>query len=269
MTNKNPRPAESIAELISASEMTCVLTGAGISTESGIPDFRSPGTGLWSRPVHPRLQENSGLQSGRKKYDPMQLLSTEVMFDDPELFYTESIKILTPMLEAKPNRAHEILAEMEGAKLIQSLTTQNIDGLHYKAGSRNIYEVHGNLRTGRCLTCADETAFSTLLEKTGRGEIPPRCDKCGGMLRTNVVLFGDRLPDCFEDAHYDARTCDLMIVIGSSLAVAPVNMLPPMAKKLAIINIGETESDRHADVLYHEKASVALENIYNVIMNRS
>ncbi len=243
----NKSPAAAIAELIKESRMTCVLTGAGISTESGIPDFRSPKTGLWS------------------KYDPMELLSADVMFDDPKLFYTESIKILTPMLDAKPNRAHEILAEMETGNIIHSLVTQNIDGLHYKAGSRNIYEVHGNLRTGRCLTCLDETAFSLLLEKTAHGEVPPRCDKCGGMLRTNVVLFGDPLPECFEDAHYDARSCDLMIVIGSSLAVAPVNMLPSMAKKLVIINIGETSCDRQAEILYKEKASAALENIYTIL----
>jgi len=247
MTDKNRHPAESIAELIKESKMTCVLTGAGISTESGIPDFRSPKTGLWS------------------KYDPMKLLSTDVMFDDPKLFYTESIKILTPMLDKKPNRAHEILAEMETGKLIHSLTTQNIDGLHYKAGSRNIYEVHGNIRTGRCLTCQDEPSFSSLLEKTAHGEIPPGCDKCGGMLRTSVVLFGDRLPECFEHAHYDAQTCDLMIVIGSSLAVAPVNMLPAIAKKLVIINIGETSCDGRAEILYKEKASAALEKIYTIL----
>jgi len=245
--NDNKHPAAAIAELITSSKMTCVLTGAGISTESGIADFRSPGTGLWT------------------KYDPMQLISTGVMFDNPRLFYTESVKILLPMIDAKPNRAHEILAEMENEKLIHSLTTQNIDDLHYKAGSRNIYEVHGNLRTGRCLTCKDEPSFSSLLEKTKSGEIPPRCDKCGGVLRTNVVLFGDQLPECFEDAHYDAQTCDLMIVIGSSLAVAPVNMLPSMAKKLAIINIGETSCDRQADILYREKASTALENIYTIL----
>ena len=240
-------PAAKIADLIKSSKKTCVLTGAGISTESGIPDFRSPGSGLWT------------------KYDPMELLSTQVMFQNPKLFYSESIKILKPMTSAKPNRAHEILAELESRGLIYSLATQNIDGLHFAAGSRNIYEVHGHLRTARCVSCKEEIAFEALINKTSSGEIPPRCEVCGGLQRTNVVLFGDSLPECFEDAYHDAVSCDLMIVIGSSLAVAPVNMLPGLAAKVVIINIGRTEFDGRAAVLYNEKASTALENILRLL----
>ena len=237
--------AKEIAELIKKSEKTCVLTGAGISTESGIPDFRSPKTGLWN------------------KYDPMELLSTDVLYSNPNLFYTESLKILMPMIDASPNKAHEMLAVFEKEGYINSLTTQNIDNLHYRAGSRNIYEVHGNLRTCHCLQCQCSFDFSVIIKKSDNGEIPPLCDKCGGLLRTDVVLFGDRLPECFEDAFNDIRECGLLIVIGSSLQVAPVSMLPQAAKRLVIINIGETAYDRRADILYREKASIALINIYN------
>jgi len=237
--------AKNIAELIKKSEKTCVLTGAGISTESGIPDFRSPKTGLWN------------------KYDPMELLSTDVLYRNPKLFYTESLNILMPMIDASPNKAHEMLAVLEKEGYIYSLTTQNIDNLHYRAGSRNIYEVHGHLRTCHCMQCQRSFDFSIIIKKRDNGEIPPLCDKCAGVLRTDVVLFGDRLPECFEDAFNDARDCDLLIVIGSSLQVAPVNMLPQSAKKLVIINMGETLYDRRADILYHEKASIALTNIYN------
>lgn len=236
-------PASKISALIRESKKTCVLTGAGISTESGIPDFRSPNSGLWT------------------KYDPMELLSVGVMLNDPKLFYGESVKIFEPMMRAKPNRAHEILAELESRGLIYSLATQNIDGLHYAAGSRNIYEVHGHLRSARCVSCKEEIPFSVLLEKTAAGNIPPRCEVCGGLQRTSVVLFGDSLPECFEDAYRDAASCDLMIVIGSSLAVAPVNMLPALARRVAIINMGKTEFDRRAAVVYNEKASTALEKI--------
>lgn len=235
--------ARKIAGLILGSKKTCVLTGAGISTESGIPDFRSPGSGLWNR------------------YDPMELLSTDALYSNPALFYGEGIKILKPMMDAAPNAAHRILADMETNGYIGCVITQNIDDLHYKAGSKNIYEVHGNLRTGRCLSCGGEVGFASVVEKAASGQIPPRCDSCGGVLRTNVVLFGDRLPPCFSEAYYEARSSDLMIVIGSSLQVAPVNMLPSLCEKVAIINLGETPQDYRAAAIYREKASIALKNI--------
>jgi len=236
--------AGEIANLIKKSSRTCVLTGAGLSTESGIPDFRSPKTGLWN------------------KYDPMELLSTDTLYSNPKLFYTESLKILLPMIEALPNKAHEMLAALEKEGYIYSLTTQNIDNLHYRAGSRKIYEVHGNLRTCHCMQCGRSFDFSIIISKSDNGEIPPLCNECGGVLRTDVVLFGDRMPGCFEEAYNDISGSDLLIVIGSSLQVAPVNMLPQAARKLVIINIGETSYDRRADILYNEKASVALTNIY-------
>lgn len=237
---------EKIAQMIQKSNLTVVLTGAGISTESGIPDFRSPNTGLW------------------EKIDPMEALSTDVLYRNPKKFYEQGFKILKDMKGAKPNKAHALLAIMEKEGLISYLITQNIDNLHYDAGSKNIIEVHGNIRTGHCIKCGRQCDFSAIEEKVAKGEIPPKCI-CGGMIRPDVVLFGDNLPDCFNKALDISKRCDLMIVIGSSLQVAPVNYLPSLAKKLVIINIGETMYDKRADVLYKEKASTALEKIYDCI----
>lgn len=235
-----------IAEMIIESNLTVVLTGAGISTESGIPDFRSPKTGLW------------------EKVDPMEALSTDVLYGNPKKFYSLGFKILTGMKGAKPNKAHLILAQMEKEGLISAIITQNIDNLHHAAGSKNIMEVHGHIRTGHCMKCRKTYEFSVIEDKVANGEIPPICS-CGGTIRPDVVFFGDSLPDCFNKAWDISSRCDLMIVIGSSLQVGPVNYLPSMAKKLAIINKETTMYDGRADAVYKESASVALDNIYKMI----
>lgn len=235
-----------IANMMVDSRGTIVLTGAGISTESGIPDFRSPNTGLWNR------------------MDPMEALSTDVLYGDPVKFYHTGFKILTSMKGAKPNEAHRILAKMEQQGLIEGIVTQNIDNLHYQAGSKNIMEVHGNIRTGHCIECGKSYAFDEIESKVASGEIPPKCT-CGGMIRPDVVMFGDSLPECFNDAWEQSARSELMLVVGSSLQVSPVNYLPKLAKKLVIINIGETMYDKSADVLCPEKASYALTEIYDRI----
>ncbi|MEQ2129342.1 NAD-dependent protein deacylase [Caldanaerobacter subterraneus KAk] len=235
------------AELIKSSQKTMVLTGAGISTESGIPDFRSPGTGLW------------------ENMDPTEVLSTKVLFNSPEEFYRVGFKILSSMRNAEPNEAHYILSEMEKEGIIAGVITQNIDNLHQKAGSKKVYEVHGNTREGSCLRCGEKVSFELLEEKVAKEEIPPRCDRCGGMLRPDVVLFGDPMPHAFDLALKEVQESDLLIVIGSSLVVAPVNFLPGMVDRLIIINATETPYDYKADVVIREKASYALRNIWNLI----
>jgi NAD-dependent deacetylase len=237
---------EEIARMIIESRMTVVLTGAGISTESGIPDFRSPGSGLW------------------EKIDPMEALSAHVLYGNPVKFYSVGFKILTSMKNAKPNEAHILLTRMEKENLIHGIITQNIDNLHFQAGSKNILEVHGHIRSGHCVKCGTSHEFSEIEDKVDHGEIPPLCN-CGGMIRPDVVLFGDNLPECFNSAWELAKKCDLMIVIGSSLQVSPVSYLPGFARKLVIINSGETPYDDKADVLCRDKASYALSNIYNKI----
>lgn len=237
-----------IAEAILESRKVIVLTGAGISTESGIPDFRSPG-GIWSR-----------FDAG--------IMTSDMLYGNPAGFYKKAAVMLGFFEEirgAKPNRAHRILAEMEREGFISGVITQNIDGLHLKAGSKKVYEVHGNLKEGHCMSCGSVVGFDLLVEKIKNGNIPPRCDMCKGILRPNIVLFGDELPRCFVEATEEVANCDLLLVIGSSLEVAPVNNLPTMVKRYVIINMKRTYLDRGAYIVWNEKAGIALEAIYREV----
>ncbi len=235
---------KSAVALIKSSRKTIVLTGAGISTESGIPDFRSPGTGLW------------------EKIDPMEALSTKALYQYPKYFYEVGFPLLTSMADAEPNKAHKILAKLEDEGYIQLLVTQNIDNLHQKAGSKDVLEVHGHTRSGYCLSCYGEVSMRDMNHIIQTGEIPPRCPNCGGTLRPHVVLFGDSLPPCFDRAWGEVETGDLLIVIGSSLEVGPVNHLANLCKNLMIINLGKTAYDRRADLIIQGTASSILEQIY-------
>jgi NAD-dependent deacetylase len=237
----NSKEIERTIQLMESSKKTIVLTGAGISTESGIPDFRSPGTGLW------------------EKIDPMQALSTSILLNNPKQFYEFGFKMLTSMVDAQPNTSHYILSELESQGYISTIITQNIDNLHQKAGSKNVLEVHGHIRTGYCMNCRRETDLIKMQEKIDSGIIPPKCDYCSsGILRPSVVMFGDQLPPCFDLAWNEAENCDLLIVIGSSLEVGPVNYLAQICKKLVIINMGSTAYDHRAEVILNGKASEIL-----------
>ncbi|WP_077367167.1 SIR2 family NAD-dependent protein deacylase [Anaerosalibacter sp. Marseille-P3206] len=231
------------SDMIKNSSKTMVLTGAGISTESGIPDFRSPGSGLW------------------ENMDPMEALSTTVLYNNPKKFYSEGYKILLGMTDAKPNTAHYVLAEMEKQGYIKGVITQNIDNLHQKAGTKYLLEVHGNTREGSCTTCGKVVDINVLTEKVNNNEIPPKCNQCGGLLRPDVIFFGDMLPEDFNIALQEMEDCQLLIVIGSSLAVSPVNYLPSMAEKFIIINEGRTAMDYRCDLKIEDKAGVVLEKI--------
>jgi NAD-dependent deacetylase len=230
--------------LMKNSRKTIVLTGAGISTESGIPDFRSPGIGLW------------------EKIDPMEALSTKALYQNPKYFYEVGFQLLTSMMDAEPNKAHKILAKLEEEGYIHLLVTQNIDNLHQRAGSKEVLEVHGHTRSGYCLSCYRELPMKDMDNIIQMGEIPPRCPQCGGTLRPRVVLFGDSLPPCFDRAWREVEKGDLLIVIGSSLEVGPVNHLANLCKKLMIINLGKTAYDQRADLIIQGAASSILEEIY-------
>lgn len=219
--------ARQLADLIRGSARTVVLTGAGISTESGIPDFRTPGSGLWT------------------KVDPMEILSVTAMRTSPKRFYEFKIGLWRSLSAAQPNPAHFALAELEALSAIRCVITQNIDSLHQRAGSKNVLEVHGHMRTGRCLSCGKHLPFQTLAEQVEAGDCPPHCE-CGGILRPDVVLFEDMLTDDFEKAVQEAIQCDLMLVVGSSLEVSPANSLPQYARRVAILNLGPTQMDRGA-----------------------
>lgn len=227
--------AARLAELIREADRTVALTGAGISVPSGIPDFRSPGTGLWS------------------KVDPMEVAHIDVFQRDPERFWNFYGQRFQTLDEKRPNRAHEVLAELERAGLLEAVITQNIDRLHAKAGSSDVVEVHGSIASSSCLGCG---ASYPLEEVRGRqadeaGGVP-HCD-CGEPLKPDVVLFGELLPvDAFARAERLAASADLMLCVGSSLEVYPVAGLPEVTLaaggKVAIVTQGPTPFDAVAAV---------------------
>ena len=162
---------------------------------------------------------------------------------------------------------HFALRELEELGKIQGIITQNIDNLHTKAGSKVVYEVHGETRGVHCVDCYEEYPFTKMKEKVDSGEIPPRCDKCNGVLRPNVVMFGDMMPDDFSEALNELRDTDLLIVIGSSLTVSPVNSLPDYVDKLIIINKDKTPLDNRADVVFNESSGKVLNEILKEVKN--
>jgi NAD-dependent deacetylase len=222
---------ERLAELVRERAPIVVLTGAGISTESGIPDFRSP-TGIWS------------------EYDPQEYATIDAFLADPEKvwrFYALRFHALT---EAEPNAGHLALAELERAGLVRAVVTQNIDLLHDRAGSREVVEVHGSIRTSSCRRCGMRYPLDemlVLIEDTGA----PRCADCAEVLKPDVVFFGELLPAGAIDRAYElARSAGLLLVVGSGLEVWPVSMLPDETVRaggqVAIVNRGPTTFDDEA-----------------------
>jgi NAD-dependent deacetylase len=222
---------ERLAELVRAHRPCVVLTGAGISTESGIPDFRSP-TGIWAR------------------YDPMEYATIDAFLADPEKVWDFYGKRLNVLREAEPNAGHRALAELEARGWVRAVITQNIDRLHERAGSCALVEVHGSIRTSSCLDCGTVVPFDEVVAL-----LPvPRCPSCGRVLKPDVVMFGELLPAAqIARAEQLARQAGLMLVVGSSLEVYPVAGLPleTLAKggALAIVNRGSTPFDARADLV--------------------
>lgn len=232
-------------DLLRQAEHAVALTGAGISTPSGIPDFRSPGSGAW------------------EQVDPMEVASIYAFRRQPEAFYQWLRPMAELLIEAQPNPAHVALAQLEAHGPLKSIITQNIDALHTKAGSRTIYEVHGHLRQATCLQCHHQyDAQPFLYALATLGELP-LCPDCAGVLKPDVVLFGEVLP--FREinaAQREAATCDLMLVVGSSLEVTPVADLPMLTRqsgaRLIIVNFSETYADAWADVVIHADVAEVL-----------
>ncbi|MBF7083455.1 NAD-dependent deacetylase [Desulfallas sp. Bu1-1] len=248
MNSLQERVAE-LADILLASKKTVVLTGAGISTESGIPDFRSPG-GLWS------------------KIDPMYAFSAETFIHRPEVFYKAGLPHLTSITTARPNRAHEVLAGLEKAGLISCVITQNVDGLHQRAGSTRVLEVHGHLRSATCMSCGSKITWDHLLDKVFAGQVPPRCGDCRGIYKPDCVFFGDSMTADFTEATREATTSELLLVVGSSLEVSPVNYLPMLAGKLAIVNLGPTMADRRALLVINNRAGQTMDLLWNELHSR-
>lgn len=197
------------ARILAKANMTVALTGAGISVESGIPPFRGKG-GLW------------------EKFDPMTFAHIDAFRRDPKTVWQVLLKTLRDTLvKAQPNLAHKGLAELERRGCLRAVITQNIDGLHQKAGSHEVIEFHGSMAHHRCLTC-DQGAQAEHLDLT---ELPPRCG-CGGVLRPEIVFFGEAIPiAALSNSEQFARMCDAMLVVGTSATVEPAASIPHIAKQ--------------------------------------
>jgi NAD-dependent protein deacetylase/lipoamidase len=228
------REVERLAELLGQSRSAVALTGAGVSVPSGIPDFRTPETGLWA------------------KVDPMEVAHIAVFERDPARFWSYYRPRFQALGDKAPNRAHEALAELERRGLIDGVITQNIDRLHRAAGSENVIEVHGSIETSSCLDCGAAFGLDQvedLFDKRGVA----RCAGCGGAVKPDVVLFGELLPEeAMARATELAEGAELMLCVGSSLAVHPVAGLPALTLEgggaLAIVTKGETPYDSEAEL---------------------
>ena len=228
-----------VARLMAEQRQCVALTGAGVSAERGIPTFRSKG-GLW------------------EKYDPIEFASIEAFRKDPSKYWSLRGEFIKDYDRYQPNKAHIALAELEQMGIVQAVITQNIDGLHKKAGSKNVIEIHGNLMEIICLTCGKEYKAPNIPDG-----MPPHCS-CGGILKPNTVLFGEELPmDVFMKAQEESATCRIMLLVGTSAIVQPAASLPYLAiqngAKIIEINIENAFHD--ADYFIMEKAGTALPKV--------
>jgi NAD-dependent deacetylase len=241
---------ERLAELMDAHRPCVVLTGAGISTESGIPDFRSP-TGVWAQ------------------YDPMEYATIDAFLEDPAKVWDFYGKRLAMLDGAQPNDGHRALAELEDRGWVSAIVTQNIDRLHERAGSRVLVEVHGSIRTSSCLVCGAVVPFAEVVEL-----LPvPGCPRCGRILKPDVVMFGELLPEAaIGRALHLAATAGLLLVVGSSLEVYPVAGLPletlAAGGSLAIVNRGSTPFDSRASVTIDGGAGETLRALAGALAER-
>jgi NAD-dependent deacetylase len=232
--------AEHLAALIVEAQPCVVLTGAGVSTESGIPDFRSR-TGLWA------------------EYDPMEYATIDAFRRDPAKVWDFYSKRLGVLADAQPNAAHLALAELERLGLVEAVVTQNVDRLHHAAGSRRVVEVHGSIRTASCLACGHREEFDRLMEL-----LPvPTCAECGAVLKPDVVMFGELVPaGAIQEVSRLVRGAGLLLVVGSSLEVYPVAGLLEEARgggtRIAIVNRGPTPFDGVADLKIDASAAETL-----------
>jgi NAD-dependent deacetylase len=248
VTNDVADPVERAASLLRNARHAVALTGAGSSTRSGIADFRTPGTGMWER------------------YDPVKVASIDTFRTQPELFFRWIASLVGALAKAEPNPAHDALAAMEAKGILRAVITQNIDGLHQRAGSRQVLELHGNVRTATCIGCRLGAPTDGMIERFMECGQLPHCGRCGGLMKPDVVLFGEQLPSGTIDAALDhARRADAMLVAGSSLEVAPASHLPLTVVEhgggVIIVNLAPTFADRIAEVVLRCDVAEALPKI--------
>ncbi|NIS79448.1 MAG: NAD-dependent protein deacylase [Anaerolineales bacterium] len=244
------------ASLLRNSKHVVALTGAGISTPSGIPDFRSPGSGLW------------------EQFDPMQVASLSAFRYNPEQFYAWIHPLANLVFNAAPNPAHLALARLEARGFLVGIVTQNIDNLHQRAGSKQVLELHGHLREATCVSCF--TVFSTtgMLKAFVESGDVPRCTKCQGILKPKAVLFGEQLPyDVVQSAKELFTNCDLIFVVGSSLEVVPAATLPipslNAGSQLIVVNNTPTFLDSRADLVFHDDVALVLPRIADEVIGET
>lgn len=242
------------AHLLQQAEYGVALTGAGISTPSGIPDFRSEGSGLWNEPHAMYIASLTGFRM------------------DPEAFYQWIRPFAVHIMAAQPNPAHRALAHLEQTGKLKSVITQNIDMLHTRAGTQTVYELHGHLREATCIKCFTVYPAEDLIHEflTTPSQKALYCTKCKGVLKPNIILFNEALPArVLEAAERDARRCDVMLIAGSSLEVYPAADLPRRAlnhgAKIILVNYEETAYDKYADVTIHGDVADVLPQIAHLV----
>lgn len=239
------------AEIIRKSKHMIALTGAGISVESGIPDFRSAG-GLWD------------------KYDPAVYASIYSFHNMPEKVWEMIFDMIEITEKAKPNNAHIALAELEKMKLLKAVITQNIDNLHQEAGSKNVIEYHGNAKHLVCLNCS---ALYSSSEFEIREKQIPHCESCGKVLKPSVIFFGENIPErALSESQRHAETADVVLVAGTSAIVYPAAGIPRIAKKLGAViiefNVEETElTGDYTDIFIYGSAGETLSELVKLLKN--
>jgi NAD-dependent deacetylase len=248
MTRDIQESLDQAASLLAQANYAIAFTGAGISTASGIPDFRSPDCGLW------------------KNADPLSVASIYGFRQDPQAFFDWIRPLARVTLNATPNPAHFALAEWETQGRLKAVITQNIDMLHTRAGSRTVYELHGHLREATCVHCFSIYPAPRLIAQFVEDGLVPHCPNCGSVIKPNVILFGEQLPIReLMAAKEAARKADVVLIIGSSLAVAPASDIPLIAHrngaKVVIINLESTHFDSLADLVIQADAAIALPQI--------
>jgi len=249
---------DSVSDMVIQLKKLVGFTGAGISTESGISDFRSPG-GIWDRfdPGELNYQSFMASETGREKY-------------------WEFSKLLWPTIaDAKPNPGHYAIAELYRLDKLDCVITQNIDSLHQKSGvpEEKVIELHGTLKWVICLECGKRYPREQIQDRLDSGIKVPRCDSCGGIMKPATVAFGQPMPELeTHQAEVRAAACDLFLAVGSSLVVYPAAQMPLIAKdngaKLIIINLEPTPHDYSADIVIHEKTGPVLSQIVEQVKSK-
>lgn len=241
------------AELLQEARKIVVLTGAGISTESGIPDFRSPGSPWLEQPPVSYPDFIAKAEARKQYWDSRRNFASKVQ-------------------AAQPNVAHAALADLERRQKLLGIITQNFDGLHQDAGNapERVVELHGTSREAACTLCGARSSMQELQARVDRGEPDPQCQLCGGYLKSATILFGQRIPaDILARAKELAESCDLFMVVGSSLQVSPAANLPRLAVHnevpLIIINLVPTPMDHYADICIQEKAGLVLPRLVEML----